>query len=82
MTTLELKNNISVILSTADNALFTASFLSIDKGRHPANNEEINLYNRNVCFLINNLHELIINVYPDKISISISFTLVQRDNKY
>lgn len=35
-----------------------------------------------VCFFINKLHELIINVYPDKLNISTNFNLVQRDNKY
>lgn len=65
ITVLQLKTNIRVLFSETENTVFADLLLKIGNGQLPAINGEIELYNSNLCVLVNNLQELIDNVYPD-----------------
>lgn len=61
---LKLKTNMKVSLSTHENRLFAELLLKIGNGQLPQVNGRISLDNENLCVLVNNLQELVDNVYP------------------
>ncbi|KFM63116.1 hypothetical protein X975_02263, partial [Stegodyphus mimosarum] len=65
---LELKTNMRVSSSSRENRLFPEMLLKVGNGELAQSEERINL--ENLCVLIDNIQELVNNVYPDIDNIS------------
>ncbi|XP_035213833.1 uncharacterized protein LOC118187673 [Stegodyphus dumicola] len=65
---LELKTNMRVSSSSRENRLFPEMLLKVGNGELTQSEERINL--ENLCVLIDNIQELVNNVYPDIDNIS------------
>ncbi|GBP64697.1 ATP-dependent DNA helicase PIF1 [Eumeta japonica] len=65
---LELKTNMRLSLSSRENRLFSEMLLKVNNGKLTQSDGRINL--ENLCVLIDNIQDLVNNVYPDIHNIS------------
>uniref|UniRef100_A0A1B6FLL8 ATP-dependent DNA helicase n=1 Tax=Cuerna arida TaxID=1464854 RepID=A0A1B6FLL8_9HEMI len=70
---LELKNNMRVSLYSRENNIYSKMLLKVGNGELTESDGMINL--ENLCVLIDNIQELVNNVYPDIDNISCKTSL-------